>query len=338
MSKFLILYFVLFNQITLAKDACQETTPWEQLLAVSASCLHKQLSVEGICYLSGPDGYSSLWSIFNPGGSCEASAHFSTRLDESSSHESKNGEINQTWATGHNYVCGFFWKGNGTLLLHASQNKNEMKLSTGRSCSGEDLTRIQSLCSHQPLPITLSSFQGSYNSSSQCVELNFKTAAETNSEKVIVEHSLNGKTFLPVLGGEIPSKYPMGGEYKFSDCDTRQEGINYYRLRQRDFDGKEEIHKVIAVNLNLKEIKTLLYPNPTSSELNVRFDSKGRDFVYIQVFDTAGRMVTREKVVLNKYQQNFKINVNNHASGMYILRILGSDQKELHTGKFIKLK
>jgi hypothetical protein len=72
--------------------------------------------------------------------------------------------------------------------------------------------------------------------------------------------------------------------------------VNYYRLRQVDFDGAEEYSEVVAIDLlalgALTGLVLRAYPNPVSgSEMTVVLPENLEGETPVQLFDSAGRVV-----------------------------------------------
>lgn len=69
-------------------------------------------------------------------------------------------------------------------------------------------------------------------------------------------------------------------------------GINYYRLRQVDFDGVFTYHQVIAVDMgrdsHLPDIH--LYPNPAGNKLFLE-GMRTSEIRNYRIFDSAGRLI-----------------------------------------------
>ncbi|HFA49288.1 MAG TPA: hypothetical protein ENJ95_09750 [Bacteroidetes bacterium] len=59
-------------------------------------------------------------------------------------------------------------------------------------------------------------------------------------------------------------------EYNFIHQNPNS-GINYYRLKQIDFDGGFEYSKIISVEIK-KDNDINIYPNPMNGEINIEFN------------------------------------------------------------------
>jgi len=118
-----------------------------------------------------------------------------------------------------------------------------------------------------PLPIELLSFSGSVTEGRSRLE--WVTASETNNDFFTLERSVDGRTWQVI--GIINSKAQNGFSthpihYLFFD-ENPLPGINYYRLKQTDFDGSYSYSPIIALrNKTRSEVLFLLYPNPTNGK------------------------------------------------------------------------
>ena len=98
-------------------------------------------------------------------------------------------------------------------------------------------------------------FQG-WNESAQNI-LQWITASETNNAYFIVQHTAD-----PALGFEDLGKVTGAGTtttaqtYNYSHL-TPVVGVNYYRLKQVDFDGSSETFEIRAVECDIDVVFTL---------------------------------------------------------------------------------
>ena len=100
------------------------------------------------------------------------------------------------------------------------------------------------------------------------VELNWSTASEHNNDFFLIERSQDGESFREVgmLEGAGNSKDIQ--HYSFTDANP-DNGSNYYRIRQTDFDGSSSFSKVVIVEMNPVSDKVRMYPNPVVSHMQV---------------------------------------------------------------------
>lgn len=79
-------------------------------------------------------------------------------------------------------------------------------------------------------------------------------------------------------------------QYRFEDPNPFS-GINYYRLKQVDYDGAFEYSKVIAIEYNTSEKGIQVFPNPSNSLINIRIDNPRSQRIKIRITDNSGRSI-----------------------------------------------
>jgi hypothetical protein len=120
------------------------------------------------------------------------------------------------------------------------------------------------------LPIELLNFTADVVDKS--VLLQWQTASETNNELFEIERSTDGLNFKKI--NSLPSKSVGGNSLQklsYSMVDLQPEsGINYYRLKQVDFNGSFKYHKIVSVSLNKSnEVAFNIFPNPNNGSFVV---------------------------------------------------------------------
>jgi hypothetical protein len=109
------------------------------------------------------------------------------------------------------------------------------------------------------LPVTWLSFTATKQSSG--IALNWSTAIELNTKDYTVQRSVNGATWgdisiVPAVGNSNTVQ-----QYSFIDKNPIS-GLNYYRLLQRDADGKINYSKIVSVDFTDVVRLLKIYPNP----------------------------------------------------------------------------
>lgn len=142
-----------------------------------------------------------------------------------------------------------------------------------------------------PLPVTLVDFRAQKVGKS--VELNWKTLSEVNNDYFTVERTIDGINFIDI--DKVDGAGSHNGELNYRTFDhTPYNGINYYRLKQTDFDGKFEYSKLVSVQYDEESgIVMSMFPNPSSGEdlkVTVNGTKEGMP-LQISVFDAAGKLI-----------------------------------------------
>lgn len=104
----------------------------------------------------------------------------------------------------------------------------------------------------EPLPVELAYFDGIYDEGAN--KLVWQTLTERNSSHFNLYRSIDGINWDEIGNVKSHGNSTSPINYNYDDIDFRN-GINYYKLRQVDFDGKFEEYKMIAINNTKSSIK-----------------------------------------------------------------------------------
>jgi len=139
-----------------------------------------------------------------------------------------------------------------------------------------------------PLPIELLSFTGEYTSKGN--QLKWITATEINNDFFNLERSSDGRNFesIAILKGYGNSTQELN--YGYLDV-WAPEGVNYYRLKQTDFDEKFSYSNIIALRSLKKDELFLVYPNPATGSFIVSVKDFNREGYDIRITNSIGQTV-----------------------------------------------
>jgi hypothetical protein len=139
------------------------------------------------------------------------------------------------------------------------------------------------------LPVTWSSFTGTRKG--QAVELKWSTATEQNTNDYIVQHSLNGHSWNGIATIKAAGNSSMVQAYSFIHT-TPVKGINFYRLQQRDRDGRGTYSRVVSVDFREQHSTLNIYPNPvTNGTLQLKLQGE----TTMKVYNSAGHLVLQQE-------------------------------------------
>lgn len=107
----------------------------------------------------------------------------------------------------------------------------------------------------------------------------------------------------------------------YDSNDERPEpGINYYRLKQTDFNGDFTYSKVVAVNNSSNNKNSVyLYPNPVKDILNIVTTSQ--DIESILILNSNGAILRTENFSEDTVDK--VIDLTTFSSGTYLINING---------------
>ena len=130
-----------------------------------------------------------------------------------------------------------------------------------------------------------------------------------------VERSQDGEKFeaLGKVKGTGTTLEPQA--YSFVDAAPKA-GVNYYRLKQVDFDGGFEYSNIVAAVVKSANQSLVAYPSPTSDFLVLE---SAVAIEQIEIRDIAGRIVNRQTI--GKEQTRVELNVATLTSGSYFVHV-----------------
>jgi uncharacterized protein YkwD len=152
------------------------------------------------------------------------------------------------------------------------------------------------------LPIELLSFTGQYID--PYVHLKWITSSEKDNASEIKGSGTTSRQTIYTLDDAIPLR-----------------GVNYYRLIQVDYNGKQSLSHVIAVNTDKKSLLTV-YPNPTTDVLYVSLSDNSE--TSLEISNNLG------EIVLKTNSSNaVSLDLGNLPSGIYMLRTSKGDIQKI---------
>ncbi len=159
-----------------------------------------------------------------------------------------------------------------------------------RSCTAPPNIRIDDFIvfyGGSPFPIKLSQFSAQILNKFK-VQVNWQTSSEANFSHFEIQRSSDAVGF-ETIGKEngLANSNDLNS-YSFIDEKPFQ-GLSYYRLKQVDIDGSEEVSKIISINFNLDE-GLVFYPNPSTGMIQLSGVNLS-NIEKINVMDVSGRIL-----------------------------------------------
>lgn len=179
------------------------------------------------------------------------------------------------------------------------------------------------------LPVELEGFEARVVG--RQVFLNWRTLSENNNSHFVVEHSTDGKPFLAIgrLSGAGNSQEPR--KYQFLHTEP-ENGLNYYRLLQVDFDGATTRSEILAVEIESPDASLQLYPTAVDNTLTIEWQQAPRQPLTLTVFDLQGRVATSLEV--STEGRHAQLSVGHLPPGTYVLSV--PQGREMQRARFFK--
>lgn len=209
---------------------------------------------------------------------------------------------------------GSAWETKGS----GNHNGNSVR-SSGRVSNFSPFT-FGSLGGVNPLPVELLSFTGENTENGNL--LTWKTASETNNDYFVIEKSANGADW--TVCGKVSGSGTVSNPVSYEFLDSKPfYGLNYYRLKQVDYNGKFEYFPAISVN-NEKELQFALeaiYPNPTSGAATAHFTATESGQVAVSIMNLQGQTLFMEKSVATAGNNRLNLDLSQLERGIYLVAL-----------------
>ncbi|MFN4885857.1 MAG: FG-GAP-like repeat-containing protein [Bacteroidota bacterium] len=115
-----------------------------------------------------------------------------------------------------------------------------------------------------------------------------------------------------------------------------QDGNNYYyffydwHVHTPEFNCVGPRTEVVVTIVNVSEIESItslvMYPNPAEADLNIQLNSTEGGMLQINIVDALGRVAQSSQFAVSTGQQNFNMNIDQIAAGMYTVQFVKNGQ------------
>ena len=185
---------------------------------------------------------------------------------------------------GTTVVSGGTWNLVHGLGLTTSQAASVTATQTTTNGSTSEFTPCT-----MPLPVELSLFTVQKNSAST-VLVSWATLSEKNNDHFEVQRSTDGIHFYTIAQLPGHGNSSVLNEYSFLD-ENPEEGINYYRLLQVDFDGKSSYSPIRQVDFTSGSFAVL----PVAGGFRLVVPGSGEREVQYEIYSLTGALVMSGK-------------------------------------------
>ncbi|MEO6820349.1 MAG: T9SS type A sorting domain-containing protein, partial [Ginsengibacter sp.] len=163
-----------------------------------------------------------------------------------------------------------------------------------------------------PLPISISRFDAVKNK--QAVSLTWTTENEFNFSHFEVERADDNNVFSSI--GKVSAHNGQSMQYYRFDDNQPIKGVNFYRLKLVDRDGKIVYSNVKSILFNAHSTITI-YPNPAIDFIQIDGVVEG---VSIEINDAGGKLVKR---ILSNASNRYSL--SDLRKGIYFIKILDKE-------------
>lgn len=190
--------------------------------------------------------------------------------------------------------------------------------------------------SDTPVPVELTSFTANVNNG--VVVLNWETATEINNQGFEIERRTETSEYRTIGFVEGNGTISEPRSYTFTDLNA-ENGINYYRLKQVDFNGTYEYSPEVELDVTGPLTFDLAqnYPNPFNPSTSIKYSIPESGNIRLSVFNIVGEEVA---VLANGFSQagSFEVtfDASKLSSGVYLYKLQSANS--VQTKKMMLLK
>ena len=162
-----------------------------------------------------------------------------------------------------------------------------------------------------PLPVTWLDFTAQRQANQ--VLLQWSTASEINTQDFVVQHSINASDWASLGSIDAAGNSNITNRYSYLHT-TPVKGsntINYYRILQRDLDGKFSFSKILSLRFEDGREEVLVYPNPAVQTLTMYLPTTQ----HVRLVNQQGALIWQGQMQAGRNQ----LQVSQLAKGMYYL-------------------
>ncbi|OAQ40780.1 hypothetical protein A5893_07530 [Pedobacter psychrophilus] len=181
------------------------------------------------------------------------------------------------------------------------------------------LSKISMQLAMSTLPVSLTAFNATTENGNALIK--WQTLSEQNNSHFDILRFTDDQP-LAVKIGEVKGNGNSNGVINYNFIDKNpQTGVNYYQLRQVDFDGKSSLSEIKTVKMSLKDDEFVLYQN-NDKFLMANVNITNSSNVSFTLTDILGRTIDQFNKKLESGNNTFQIANNALNKGVYIGKLV----------------
>ena len=165
-------------------------------------------------------------------------------------------------------------------------------------------------------------------------EILWATANEINTAWHEILRSPTGNSNYESIG-KVAASANSSNTFSYTFTDKSPLAIAYYRIKTIDLDGSETMSNVASAERKVNDLLQVnIFPNPSSSMLNVQISTATSGELLLLVFDPVGKLVLRKGIDGISGNTSTSIDISHLPPGTYQMQI--SDTFKTMTRRFVK--
>lgn len=176
------------------------------------------------------------------------------------------------------------------------------------------------------LPASLLEFKG--KAVTKTVALNWTAVNEVNLDRYELERSIDGQHYETIAlafgKGDAHNEYAHIDKHPFM-------GMNYYRLKMIDKDGRFTYSNVVAIPFSdYLPGDMVIAPNPVQQDINLRIEGMEKGVYRMELVNTSGQVIGTRSFTVSQFIQTETMQRNGSmATGIYWLNVYNSSNQKV---------
>ncbi|MEO6949356.1 MAG: M36 family metallopeptidase [Ginsengibacter sp.] len=208
------------------------------------------------------------------------------------------------------------WYIDDILILKKPAAYNIVRLYNGATLAS--LSDVVTDINNSTAPVTWKMFTAEKNGNTAV--LKWSTSQEANSDKFIVERSMDGIHFNEINSLKAAGNSTDVSNYNMTD-DSPLPGVNIYRIKQMDLDGNYTYSEIKSVTFDFSLGLISISPNPSKGGVVTLKIAGNQRNIKVALLNSAGQILSRFNVSKDKND----LLLPTLASGVYYLKITGEN-------------
>lgn len=148
-------------------------------------------------------------------------------------------------------------------------------------------------------------------------KLDWNLGIQTNIAAYHLERSEDGQNNFQLLSSNSRHSSP-----NYSFIDDKPLINNYYRVRYENLDGTFGYSNLVYLDRTEDLIQNFeLYPNPTSEQITLGFETLNSDNIQVSITNVLGQIIQNQEYITKEGSNKIQLNVSSFSKGMYYLQI-----------------
>jgi hypothetical protein len=171
------------------------------------------------------------------------------------------------------------------------------------------------------------------------------TAQKSNGNQVLLQWSLQNESnalqyevevLQPNSGGlyqrlaviQAINQQPLSN-YTFVDSSLQKQGVYQYRIKRIDRNGQISYSEVRTLLFGDKNLNVIVYPNPTTTLVQVMLEGIVNTLIQLSLYDAAGKLLQQQRTTATGTAQKLQLNMAMLPTGIYQLKVQSGNDEEV---------